>query len=85
VKQKPNLFYLLVVLVGILFVITTLGYVVTLVRQQRAMDLGLTVRDAGEVPHFLEEHGGSILLWEAGILTLCSLLAMALDRWRSRR
>ena len=83
-KQEVNPFYVLVVLVGIAFVVTTLAYVVVLVRLQPVGGQAPTSVES-PVPQFIEQRGESLLLQEAGALVVVSILAMGLDRWRSRR
>lgn len=79
--EPRNPFYLLLLIVGLIFVVTVLAYAVIPVLEQKAMDAGQMppespFRDA------LREHGWKWVLVEVALLVILGLLSMGLDRWR---
>ena len=83
-NSSVNPFYALVVLTGVAFAVTALAYVVALVVSESPRG---DVANAGmdsPVLRFFEQRGESLMLWEAGALTVAAVLAMGLDRWRLR-
>lgn len=82
--EPRNPFYLLLLIVGLLFVATVLAYAVIPVLEQKAMD-------AGEMPppspfrEALREDGWKWVLAEVGALVVLGLMSMGLDRWRRWR
>ena len=82
-KHEFNPFYALVVLTAVAFMLTALAYVASLVRLQPPE--GMTSESAPQSPImlFIERRGESLMLYQAAALTVTSLLAMGLDRWRS--
>ncbi len=83
--SRVNPFYALVVLTGVVFAITTLAYVVVLVVSESPPGDGTGAVMDSPVLRFIEQRGETLMLWEAGVLTVAAVLAMGLDRWRSRR
>lgn len=84
-KRETNPFYGLVVLSGVAFAVTTLAYVAAIVREEHSFAGEPTPVHPSPVFDFFAERGESLMLWEAGSLTVTGLLAMGLDRWRSWR
>ena len=77
----PNPFYLLVIVVSTLFVITALGYLVApTVIEQAAKE----ARPAG-FAGWLDRHGPTALGGEFAVMLAAALLAMATDRWFPER
>lgn len=82
--EPRNPLYLLLLVIGVLFIITALAYAVVPVLEQRARDLGQPVppspfRDA------LRRDGWRWVLYEVAALVAVGLLSMALDRYRRWR
>jgi hypothetical protein len=81
----PNPFYVLVVLAGTAFVITTLGWLVAPMIQQKAMKAapGASAPGAGSLAMatWLDRWAVTALTVEIVVLIVASLLAMAVDRW----
>jgi hypothetical protein len=78
-KEPVNPFYILVVLIGVVFVITTFAYGTMAYR---------AVAQTEESPglmSMLDEHGVSILSGELAVLGLVTFGAMWLDGVRTRR
>ena len=82
-RRNINPFYALVVLTGVVFAITTLAYVVALVVSESPNGDGTGAVMDSPVLQFFQQRGESLMLWEAGVLTVAAILAMGLDRWRS--
>jgi hypothetical protein len=80
--EPRNPFYLLLLLVSLLFVVTALAYGVVPVLEQKAASAGQPpppspFRDA------LRQDGWKWLLGEVAAMFLLGFLSMGLDRWRS--
>ena len=79
--EPRNPFYILLLIVSLVFVLTALAYAVVPVLEQKA-------REAGEEPPpspfraSLRESGWKWLLVEVGLMIVAGLLSMGLDRWR---
>lgn len=86
VRPRPNInpFYALVVLTGVVFAITTLAYVVALVVSESPHADGTDAVMDSPVLRFFDQRGETLMLWEAGTLAVAAILAMGLDRWRTR-
>ena len=70
------------VLTGILFVVTTLGYVVAWLRlAQPGRSPGGD--ELGPVLRFVNDHGDRLMVWEVVALAILAVLAMGMDRWRA--
>jgi len=82
--EPRNPFYILLLLISVVFVITTFAYAVVPVLEQKA-------REAGEEPppspfrDSLRESGWKWLLYEVAAMVVAGLLSMGLDRWRRYR
>lgn len=81
----PNPFYVVLLLVSTAFVVTALGYFVSPMVAQKA----LNPVDDGPSPHslalaaWLDRNGPLVLAIEIGLMFLFALLAMATDHWFS--
>jgi hypothetical protein len=78
-KDPINPFYVLVVLVGVVFVVTTFAYGTMAYRAVAQKD------ESPGLMSMLDEHGVSILSGELAVLGLVTFGAMWLDGVRSRR
>lgn len=80
--EPRNPFYLLLLLVSLLFVVTALAYALVPSLEQHAADAG---RPAPPSPFrdALRQDGWKWLLAELAVLTLFGVLSMVLDRRRS--
>ncbi len=79
--EPRNPLYLLLLLLGLLFIVTVLALAVVPVLEQKALDLGeppppSAFRDA------LRRDGWKWVLYEAGALVVVGLASMGLDRYR---
>lgn len=80
-SEPRNPFYLLLLIVGLVFIVTVLAYAVIPVLEQKAMD-------AGQMPpespfrDSLREHGWMWVLAEVALLVILGLASMGLDRYR---
>ena len=77
----PNPFYLLLIVVSTLFVVTALGYLVAPTVLERAVK---GARPAG-LAGWLDRHGPAALGVEFAVMLAAALLAMATDRWFSEK
>jgi hypothetical protein len=83
--QEPrNPLYILLLLIGLIFILTTLAYAVVPVLEQKARDLGQPVppspfRDA------LRTDGWKWVLVEVAALLVVGIASMAVDRYRRWR
>ncbi|MBI3822436.1 MAG: hypothetical protein HY289_07125 [Planctomycetes bacterium] len=80
-SEPRNPFYLLLLIVGLIFIVTVLAYAVIPVIEQKAMDAGQMpppspFRDA------LRNDGWKWVLAEVALLVVLGLASMGLDRWR---
>ncbi len=79
--EPRNPFYLLLLIVGLVFIMTVLAYAVIPVLEQKAMD-------AGQMPPespfraALRHDGWKWVLAEVAALVILGLLSMGLDRYR---
>jgi hypothetical protein len=67
----------------VVFVITTLAYVVALVVAESPNGDRTGAGIDSPVLRFFEHRGEALMLWEAGAMAVAAILAMGLDRWRS--
>lgn len=79
--EPRNPFYLLLLIVGFVFVLTVLAYALVPMLEQKAMDAGQMppespFRDA------LRQDGWKWVLGEVALLIVLGLLSMGLDRYR---
>lgn len=79
--EPRNPFYLLLLIVGLVFIVTVLAYAVIPVLEEKA-------KDAGEMPppslfrDALRQDGWKLVLAEVGLLVILGLASMGLDRYR---
>jgi hypothetical protein len=80
-REPRNPFYLLLLIVGLLFVLTVLAYALVPVLEQKA-------RDAGAIPppspfrDSLRRDGWKWVLVEVAVLVVVGVCSMGLDRYR---
>src|SRR5262245_36721495 len=79
--EPRNPFYILLILVSFLFVITALAYALVPTLEQKAADLGQPAPPS-PVRDSLRQNGWQWLLYQVGAMTVLSLLSMGLDRLR---
>ena len=79
--EPRNPFYILLLLVGLLFIITTLAVAVVPVLEKKAAEAGATPPPS-EFRDYLRTDGWELLLWQVGALIVLSILSMGLDRLR---
>jgi uncharacterized membrane protein len=84
-RSVYNLFYPLLVIVGIAFCITALAYVASWVRMQPPSGPVPELAEMSPASRYLYERGEWLLLWEAIALGVLAVLAMGFDQWRNRR
>jgi hypothetical protein len=80
-KEPRNPFYILTLIVGLAFIITTLAVAVVPVLEKKAAEAGATPPPS-EVRDWLRSDGWQLLLWQVGALIVLSILSMGLDRLR---
>jgi hypothetical protein len=82
-REPVNPFYVLLVLLGIVFLVTACAYGVM---AYRALSPEVA-RQAKSHPltEFLDDHGVELLGGELALLAAASFAAMGLDRWRDLR
>jgi hypothetical protein len=76
-----NPLYLLLLVVGLVFVITALAYAVIPVLEQKAIDQG-EIPPPSEFRDALRQDGWRWLLYEVGILVVVGIASMVVDRLR---
>lgn len=82
--EPRNPFYMLLLVIGLVFVLTVLAVAVVPILEEKA-------REAGETPppspfrDALRQDGWKWLLYEVAALVVVGLLSMGLDRWRRYR
>ena len=79
--EPRNPFYLLLLIVGVIFIATVLAYAVIPVMEQKAMDAG-TMPPPSPFRESLREDGWKWVLAEVALLVALGLASMGLDRWR---
>src|ERR1051325_5824823 len=80
-SEPRNPFYLLLLIVGMIFIVTVLAYAVIPVIEQRAMDAG-SMPPPSPFRDELRENGWMWVLGEVALLVILGLASMGLDRWR---
>ena len=83
-SEPRNPFYLLLLLVGLVFIVTVLAYAVVPVMEQKAMDAG-AMPPPSPFRQALKQDGGKWVLAEVAALVVLGLASMGLDRWRRWR
>lgn len=81
VSEPRNPFYILLLIVGLLFVMTALAVAVVPVLEKKAAQAG-SPPPPSEFRDYLRTDGWQLLLWEVGALIILSILSMGLDRLR---
>jgi hypothetical protein len=80
-REPRNPFYLLLLIVGMVFVLTVLTYALVPVLEQKALDAG-TVPPPSPFRDALRRDGWKWVLGEVALLVVVGLLSMGLDRCR---
>ena len=80
-SEPRNPFYLLLLIVGVIFVVTVLAYAVVPVMEEKARDAG-TRPPPSPFRDGLKHDGWKWVLGEVAALVLLGLLSMGLDRYR---
>jgi hypothetical protein len=80
--EPRNPFYLLLLIVGMLFVVTALAYAIIPVLEQKATDKGVPPPPS-ELRDALRRDGGTWLLCELAVLMVLGIASMVLDRLRT--
>lgn len=83
-KEPHNPFYLLLLLVSLLFVMTALAYAVVPTLEQKAAEAG-QMPPSSPFRDALREDGWRWLLYQVAAIVVLSFLSMGLDRLRSLR
>jgi hypothetical protein len=89
-RAPRNIFYLALVIVAVLFTLTACLYGVMMLIAVRNGDLStasssLVVDSQHPLLVFMDKHGFGLMLWELGLLGICTVLAIGLDWFRQRR
>ncbi|MEX2112319.1 MAG: hypothetical protein WD845_03995 [Pirellulales bacterium] len=82
-REPVNPFYVLLVLLGIVFLVTACAYGVMAYRA--ISPVAAQQAEPHPLTEFLDEHGVKLLGGELALLALASFAAMGLDRWRDAR
>ena len=83
-KDPSNPFYVLLVIVGVVFLITACAYGVMAFRSDRLARSGQVDRSNNGLVVFMRESGGKLLAAELLVLGLATAAAMASDRYWTR-
>ena len=88
-KQPFNPFYVLLIVVGVAFTITACGYALMMLRATRPVpsdsaEATSTLEETG-LMRLLDERGMEIMGVEVLLLTVATVGAIGLDRWRGTR
>ena len=79
--EPRNPFYILLLIVGLLFIITALAVAVVPVLEKKAAEAGAEPPPS-EFRDYLRSDGWELLLWQVGALIVLGVLSMGLDRLR---
>jgi hypothetical protein len=82
--EPRNPFYLLLLVVGMVFVLTVLAYAVVPVLEQKAIDAG-TIPPPSPFRDALRNDGWKWVLGELAVLIAVGIASMGLDRYRRWR
>ena len=82
--RELNPFFALVIVIGVAFVATALLDVTSLVLVDRPASGDTRQAADSPVMRFFNQHGEWLMVWEGAALAVVAVLAMGLDRWRSR-
>jgi hypothetical protein len=83
-RGAPNPFYVALMVVSTLFVLTALAYLVSLLVMQKALDDPRVATDNPATPRLVDwfdRHGPTTLAVECAAMVALGLLAMATDHW----
>ena len=80
-----NPFYVLLVLIGIAFTLTACAYGVMAFKVVRTKAEVAAERDGAALLSYLDQHGATLMAIEVALLALCTVAAMATDRYWIRR
>ena len=80
-SEPRNPLYLLLLVIGLVFVLTVLAVAVVPILEEKARAAG-TEPPPSPFRAALREHGWKWLLWEVAALVVVGLASMGLDRWR---
>jgi hypothetical protein len=80
-SEPRNPFYLLMLIVGMIFIMTVLAYIVVPVLEEKAKDAG-TMPPESPFRDALRHDGYRWVLAEVVLLVILGLLSMGLDRYR---
>src|SRR5688572_27902548 len=83
-SEPRNPFYLLLLIVGLIFVVTVLAYAVIPVLEDKARDAG-TEPPPSPFRQSLREEGWKWVLGEVALLVILGFASMGLDRYRRWR
>jgi len=83
-KEPRNPLYLLLLVIGLVFILTALAYAVVPVLEEKARDQGV-VPPPSPWRDSLRSHGWKWLLYEVAALVVVGLACMGLDRYRRWR
>jgi hypothetical protein len=77
-----NPFYVLLLIVGMAFFVTTCAYMMMTFADVNSARGGPEVTDSPMI-NFMEEHGNLLMGVELGLLAICTVGAITTDRWWS--
>jgi amino acid transporter len=81
-SEPRNPLYMLLLLVGVLFVVTAVAYALIPILQDKAIEQG-EVPPPSPFRDALRQDGGTWILWELAVLVVLGIASMVLDRLRS--
>ena len=87
-KKSANLFYLALVVLGVLFAVTASAYGVMMLVSIREGGMAMTGTPLVEqhpMMKFMDQYGFQLMLWEIGLLSVATVLAITTDTLRERR
>ena len=87
-KKSANPFYVALVVLGALFAVTASAYGVMMLVSIREGDMAMTgtpLADQHPMMIFMDQYGFQLMLWEIGLLSLATVLAITTDTMRERR
>ncbi len=84
-KKAINPFYVLLVLLGVVFFVTACAYGVMAISDLRSSAYYTQPETAHPLMELMRERGGSILLVELVLLTLCTFGAIGTDQYWTGR
>ena len=84
-KQFRNPFYVLLLIVGIVFLITACGYAVMAARGIDPTTSAATSSSGEWLMDFMDLHGSTLMIVELGLLGVTAFAAMATDQYWMQR